>query len=230
MANGFGNAGVDTNGSQFFITQPGPPRFLDFSNPIFGQIVSGQDILTKMTQVAREPATPGENPPTKPVDPIIITSATLSDVNPNSVLHLDATSSVVGSVTHDSDRHRPRLINTTASRTFQVTVVPNNDSSGDPINERAFLGLVDPSPTIGPNQTYTVQLNGFDATPGDVLTYKVAGGLTADRMLFTPVQNATVNVSTTGLATITPTPSDSRARSSSCSAFATKSIAAEPAI
>jgi cyclophilin family peptidyl-prolyl cis-trans isomerase len=205
MANQFGNAGFDTNDSQFFVTDPGQPRFLDFSNPIFGQLVSGQETLDLMTQVAVQPAFTGENPPTMPVSPIIITSATLSDVNPNGVLHINSANSVTPGVTDVTVTATDPVTNTTASQTFQVTAVPNNDADGNPINERAILGLVDPNPVIGANQTYTVQLNGADATPGDTLTYTVQGGLTADRSAFVPIQNATAAVSDTGLLTVTPT-------------------------
>ena len=46
------NAGSDTNDSQFFITT-GSPTFLNYNHTIFGQIVSGQDILQQLTQVAQ---------------------------------------------------------------------------------------------------------------------------------------------------------------------------------
>src|SRR5262249_15400962 len=44
------NSGKDTNGSQFFVTI-GPQRFLDFNHTIFGQLVRGFDILSRIAAV-----------------------------------------------------------------------------------------------------------------------------------------------------------------------------------
>ncbi len=47
------NASADANGSQFFITYTDQPH-LDGSYTIFGQVISGMDVLEKIT--AREPS------------------------------------------------------------------------------------------------------------------------------------------------------------------------------
>jgi peptidyl-prolyl cis-trans isomerase A (cyclophilin A) len=85
--------GTMTNDSQFFIT-PGQPSFLTGNYTIFGQLVSGMDIVDKMTQVA----TTG-NPKTTPVSPILFTVASLSDTNSNGVIHIDATKAAAGDST-----------------------------------------------------------------------------------------------------------------------------------
>jgi peptidyl-prolyl cis-trans isomerase A (cyclophilin A) len=48
------NAGPGTNGSQFFITLVSTP-WLDGRHTVFGELVSGLDVLTKMGEVATGP-------------------------------------------------------------------------------------------------------------------------------------------------------------------------------
>ena len=47
------NAGPNTNGSQFFITVA-PTTWLTGNHTIFGEIVEGQDVVNKITQVQRD--------------------------------------------------------------------------------------------------------------------------------------------------------------------------------
>ena len=47
------NAGPNTNGSQFFITVA-PTTWLTGNHTIFGEIVEGQDVVNKSTQVQRD--------------------------------------------------------------------------------------------------------------------------------------------------------------------------------
>jgi peptidyl-prolyl cis-trans isomerase A (cyclophilin A) len=56
------NAGPNTNGSQFFITL-GDTSWLTGKHTIFGEVVEGQEIVEKISKVARN----GQDKPNKPV-------------------------------------------------------------------------------------------------------------------------------------------------------------------
>ncbi len=63
------NAGPNTNGSQFFITVAPTPS-LEGSYNVFGQVISGQDVADKISQVLTDPQD-------RPRVPVIIESITI---------------------------------------------------------------------------------------------------------------------------------------------------------
>jgi len=57
------NAGPNTNGSQFFIVTAADCSWLDGKHTVFGQVVSGQDVVDRISLVDRD----GRDRPTTPV-------------------------------------------------------------------------------------------------------------------------------------------------------------------
>jgi peptidyl-prolyl cis-trans isomerase A (cyclophilin A) len=66
------NSGPGTNGSQFFLTVA-PTDWLTGNHTIFGEVVEGQDIVTKISKVAR-------NSMDKPHKPVLIESLVIERV------------------------------------------------------------------------------------------------------------------------------------------------------
>jgi cyclophilin family peptidyl-prolyl cis-trans isomerase len=61
------NAGPNTNGSQFFIVTADACPWLDGKHTVFGQVVSGQDVVDRISQSDRDARD-------KPLEPVVIES------------------------------------------------------------------------------------------------------------------------------------------------------------
>lgn len=109
------NAGANTNEADFFVTTASPTA-LDGNYTIFGQLVSGQAIVTDMTQVAL-----GGSSGSTPVNPITINSASLSTGNPDAVININAVNATAGQVDHVTVTATDPTTNTTATQTFTIT-------------------------------------------------------------------------------------------------------------
>ncbi|MFM7317259.1 MAG: peptidylprolyl isomerase, partial [bacterium] len=119
------NSGKDTNGSQFFVTT-GPQRTLDFNYTIFGQLVSGFDVLNKIQNVTT-------NKTDVPTTPVIIGKASVIQDNTDAVMIVQVPQGTPAS---------ELTITATASdgESSQQKVVVTNYA--DPVNDPPFLGKI----------------------------------------------------------------------------------------
>ncbi len=64
------NSGPDTNGSQFFIVTADACPWLDGKHTVFGRVVSGQDVVDRISQVERDARD-------RPLEPVTVQSVEL---------------------------------------------------------------------------------------------------------------------------------------------------------
>ena len=119
------NSGPDTNGSQFFLTV-GPQRFLDFGYTLWGQLLSGFDVLAAIDSAPGTSASVST-----PSPPVVITSARIVQDTTDAVLLLQSTgasgSSAVTVTANDGHGG-------VTSRTFNAATVA--DTMNDPPDPR----------------------------------------------------------------------------------------------
>ena len=198
--NGYGQLALahssapDSNDSQFFVTT-GSPQSLSGNYTIFGQLVSGADILNDMTQVAV-----GGSSGTTPLSTVKITASSLSTANPDGVVHINAANATGGTQTNVTVTATDTVDNTQTSQTFPVFATPSGSTSSTTTTAPLLNTVATPVSTAA-NTPVTFQLSAFNPT-GGTLSYTVQGGVTGGA--FTAVQNATATVSTSGLVTVTP--------------------------
>ena len=65
------NAGPNTNGSQFFIVTADACPWLDGKHTVFGNVVSGQDVVERISQVERDSRD-------RPMEPVLLESVELT--------------------------------------------------------------------------------------------------------------------------------------------------------
>lgn len=168
----------DTNDSQFFITE-GPQRFLDFNHSVFGQLVEGEAVREAISNTATGASD-------RPLNAVVINTATVFTDNENGLIMLKPTGSGTGTATitvtvTDSEGN-------STSQNFQATVVQ------DTANGAPFLNDI---PTVQAQAGVPVQINlSAQDAENDTLIYSVTKLGT---------ENYTVSVdSATGVATLIP--------------------------
>jgi peptidyl-prolyl cis-trans isomerase-like 1 len=151
------NAGHDSNDSQFFITdgdlsvgdpQKQSPWWLDFENPIFGQMTRGFDVLEKLMGT---PVNPTNN---APLTKFLIDSATIITNSQDAVLRLAAPAGFTGTVAVTVSAMNASK--QTAEQTLTVNVVANT------VNDPPFLGFIPASLTITQGQVASFLLTTMD--------------------------------------------------------------------
>jgi len=191
--------GTSTNDTQFFLTTA-IPTFLDYNYTQFGQLVTGQNILTDMTQVSltSQPLNPSEN--SFPVSPITITAASLSNTNVNGVLHIDTTQAKAGETSTITVTATDPISHTISTQSFKVTVGKYTGPSSPPINFRPFANPVTKSVLYGASTQ--VQLSGQSGNPTASTTESLSYSLVTQ-----PTHGTVTNFnSKTGTFTYKPNP------------------------
>jgi len=139
-----------SNGSQFFVTLASQRVALDYGYTIFGHLLRGYDTLTGIASTPVEDNGSGEV--SKPVNPVDITSATMTTNNTDAVLFLSGTGVCDGPVTVTATP----LTGTDAAVTGTFTAHLQADTISDP----PFL---QPPPNIAvPNGTAKVPITATD--------------------------------------------------------------------
>jgi cyclophilin family peptidyl-prolyl cis-trans isomerase len=179
------NAGQpDSNDTQFFLTT-GAPSVLDNNYTIFGQVVSGLNLVDEMTQVTLT-SDPVSGADTYPVSPIVVNTETLSTTNPDGVLHIDTTAAPAGQTATITVTATDPTTDTTQSQSFKVTVVPSSAVGRPTANAQSVTTAV--------GTARAITLTGTDPdTPPLALTYNVTAGPahgtlsgTAPNLTYTP--------------------------------------------
>ncbi len=166
------NAGVTvagTNDTQFFITTSNLNSSLGYNYTVFGQMISGQAILSDMVDVP----TIGYNG--QPANSVAITGVSLSSTNPNGVALIDTTQAKPGDRATFRVTATDSADGTSTVQEFVVVVGPYTGPASPNINFKPFANPV--SATVPDGFSTTSSLagqNGYpSATATTTLTYSL---------------------------------------------------------
>ena len=173
------SGGTNSNGTQFFINT-GPADALGYNYTVFGQLVAGQTTLNQMaTQVSvQKNSVTGEN--SQPVNPLTITSASLSSTSPDGVVILNTTAAKPGETATITVTATDPADGTTATESFNVVVGtyvgPTTSTQIGNINFAPYTSPV--SVSTYENLSANSQLSGQNTYPDTTakvpLTYSLA--------------------------------------------------------
>ena len=158
------NSGINSStyhgsdGSQFFITQS-PSRFLDFGYTIFGQLLTGFDIMKDVMGVSLTSSNGVET--SSPVSPVVMDSVTVSEDNTDAILLLTSGGYLPGAATikvNAVDVSGTAATSGTASTPgLSFTMSTVNDTTNDP----PFIESV-PNYNVGLHQKVTLAFHPVD--------------------------------------------------------------------
>jgi cyclophilin family peptidyl-prolyl cis-trans isomerase len=176
MAN---SGGTDSNDAQFFIDSGPLNAQLGYSYTVFGQLVSGATTLAKIESVpVMQNTLDGED--SQPVNPITITSTSLTSTSSDGVVLIDTTQAHPGETATVTVTANDGVDSTQALRSFQVTVGQYSGSTAASsvatVNFKPYVSDFATSSTIGVAQ---IQLEGqatFPAGPATVSSYSILSG------------------------------------------------------
>jgi len=157
--------GTDSNDTQFFINT-GSANALGYDYTVFGQLVAGQSTLAQMASVpVQTNSATGED--SQPVNPLTITSASLSSASPNGVVILDTTQAKQGETATITVTATDPTDGTTASQSFNIQVGPyTGPTTSTAIGNINFKPFANPvSTTAYENVPTQIQLSGQSTYP-----------------------------------------------------------------
>jgi uncharacterized repeat protein (TIGR03803 family) len=164
-----------TNSSQFFITQ-GPIRSLDFGYTIFGQLLTGFDVMQNVMSV------PLQSNGSSPVQPVVMDSVTVTEDDNDAILLVNAAGAVPGGATLHVNATDPAgqkavvLTGTVSSPGLPIFMSTYDDTVNDPP-----IVLPDPDVTTGLHQSVSFPLRAEDLefdyliTNAQLLSFSSAG-------------------------------------------------------
>ena len=192
--------GINTDDNQFFITTGSANQVLGYNYTIFGQMLAGQDVIAKMTQVPLVTDTVLGSK-SQPANPLVITSLSFSTTNPSGVAIIDTSQARPGDTATfqvtATDAHG------SVSQNFTVTASPYTANSlllGAPaIDFKPFANAA--TATVAEGSSTPITVTGQNGYPD-----------TTDTQYFKPTYSYTVveqpshgNLTLTSSSTTTPT-------------------------
>ncbi|HVM60400.1 MAG TPA: peptidylprolyl isomerase [Verrucomicrobiae bacterium] len=164
-ASSTGGGTHDSNDSQFFITDVNlsvgsantntlSPEFLNFEQPIFGQLTSGFDVLARIMSTPVGPNPNDSSEMSAPLSNVVMNSVTIITNSQDAVLRLTAAVKLLGNVTVTVSATDAE--NQVATQTLQVSVVTDTNTSPP------FLGPIPNSIVVTQNVAATFMLTSTD--------------------------------------------------------------------